>query len=98
LHLPPIASLLNSFDATSLSGWLARNRCAENEDHRMTDRIHFPRIFALLKAAGHDAVKAAEIVIDAQRKDLHARIWIRTIAASRRSVLPASFQMRRVLH
>ena len=64
----------------------------------MTDEIRFHRIFALLKAAGHDAAKAAEIVIDAQRKDAHARIWIRTIAASRRSVLLASFQVGRALH
>jgi hypothetical protein len=63
----------------------------------MTDQ-RFPRIFALLKAAGHDAIKAAEIVIDAQRKDLHARIWIRTIAASRRSVLPSSFQVGHSVH
>ena len=51
----------------------------------MTAEIRLPRIYALLKAAGHDAAKAAEILIDAQRKDAHARIWIRTIAASRRS-------------
>jgi hypothetical protein len=41
----------------------------------------------MLKAAGHDSAKAAEIVIDAQRKDAHARIWIKTLAASRRSVM-----------
>jgi hypothetical protein len=50
----------------------------------------FPYIYALLKAAGHDSAKAAEILRDAQRNDTHARIWIKVIAASRRSVLPAS--------
>ncbi len=64
----------------------------------MTAEIRFPHIYALLKAAGHDPAKAAEILLDAQRKDAHARIWIRTIAASRRSVLPASFQIRHALH
>ncbi len=64
----------------------------------MTDEICFPRIYAMLKAAGHDPAKAAEILIDAQRKDAHARIWIKTLAASRRSVLPASSQTRHWLH
>jgi hypothetical protein len=41
----------------------------------------------MLKAAGHDSAKATEIVIDAQRKDAHARIWIKTLTASRRSVM-----------
>jgi hypothetical protein len=53
----------------------------------MTDETRFPRIYALLRAAGHDAAKAAEILSDAEHKDDHARIWIKTIADSRRSVL-----------
>ena len=61
----------------------------------MTDETRFPRIYALLKAAGHDAAKAAEIVSDAQRKDDHARAWIKAIVASRRPVLQASSQMRK---
>jgi hypothetical protein len=56
---------------------------AANEDHLMTDEIRFPRITALLNAAGHDPAKAAEILRDAQRDDLHARAWIGAIAASR---------------
>jgi hypothetical protein len=56
---------------------------AENEDHLMTDEIRFPRITALLKAAGHDPVEAAEILLDAQRNDLPARTWIAAIAAWR---------------
>ena len=51
----------------------------------MTKEIRYPHIYAMLKAAGHDSAKAAEIVIDAQRKDAHARIWIKTLAASRRT-------------
>jgi hypothetical protein len=52
-------------------------------DHLMTNEIRFPRITALLKAAGHDPVEAAEILLDAQRNDFHARTWIAGIAASR---------------
>jgi hypothetical protein len=55
-----------------------------NEDHRRPTKAVSP---ALLKAAGHDSAKAAEILIDAPRKDAHARIWIKRLAASRRSVL-----------
>jgi hypothetical protein len=47
----------------------------------------FPRIYAMLRAAGHDPAKAAEILNDAKRKDDHARAWIGAIAASRRSVI-----------
>jgi hypothetical protein len=43
--------------------------------------IRFPHIYALLKAAGHDAAKAAEIVNDAQDKDAHARAWIKAVLA-----------------
>jgi hypothetical protein len=53
----------------------------------MTGEIRFPRIYALLMAAGHDSAKAAEILFDARCKDIHARVWIKTIAASRRSLL-----------
>jgi hypothetical protein len=49
----------------------------------MTDKIRFPRITALLKAAGHHPAETAEILLDAQRNDLHARTWIGAIAASR---------------
>jgi hypothetical protein len=56
---------------------------AENEGDLMSDEIRFPRITALLNAAGHDPAEAAEILLDAQRNDLHARTWIAAIAASR---------------
>jgi hypothetical protein len=49
----------------------------------VTDKIRFPHVTALLKAAGHDPAKAAEILLDAQRNDLHARTWIAAIAACR---------------
>jgi hypothetical protein len=41
-------------------------------------RLHsaYPRISALLNAAGHDPAKAAEILLDAKRRDTHARAWI----------------------
>lgn len=61
----------------------------------MTAEIRLPRIYALLRAVGHDAAKAAEIVSDAQRKDAHARAWIKVIVASRRF---ASFQRSHTLH
>jgi hypothetical protein len=51
----------------------------------------FPHIYALLRATGHDAALAAKILRDARCNDTHARIWIKTIATSRWSVLPASF-------
>jgi hypothetical protein len=61
----------------------------------MTDESRFPRIYALLRAAGHDAAEAAEIVSDAERKDDHARAWIKAIVASRRSVLQGSSEIRK---
>ena len=57
----------------------------------MTGELRFPHIYELLKAAGHDSAMASEILRDARCKDLHARVWIKTIAASRRSVLSAPF-------
>jgi hypothetical protein len=60
-------------------------------DHQVRDETRFPRIYALLKAAGHDSMKATEILRDARYNDAHARIWIKAIAASRRSVLLTSF-------
>jgi hypothetical protein len=63
----------------------------------MTGESRFPRICALLMATGHDAGQAAEIVTDAQRKDDHARAWIKTIVADRRSVLQASSQRKKHL-
>ena len=51
-----------------------------------TAETRWPRIYVLLKAAGHDPARAAEILRAAKRKDSHARIWIKTLARSRRSV------------
>jgi hypothetical protein len=64
------------------------DQIAETEDLGMPNDNRFSRIHLLLRAAGHDPAKAAEILRDARRKDAHARVWIKTIAASRRSVLP----------
>lgn len=43
-----------------------------------------PRIYALLKSAGHSPFKAAEIILDATRRQEHAIIWVRIIFAARR--------------
>jgi hypothetical protein len=81
---------------TSLSGALARQTKAPRiEGRRVTVEIRFHHIYALLKAAGHDAALAAEIVNDAQHKDAHARAWIKAVFATRRS---ASFQISPTLH
>lgn len=45
-----------------------------------------PRIYALLKRAGHSPFKAAEIILDGSRRQEHALIWIRIIFASRHAV------------
>jgi hypothetical protein len=74
--------LYRSLIATCATRWTAI-KPAENEDHLMTDEIRFPHITALLTAAGHDPAEAAEILLDAQRNDLHARTWIAAIAGSR---------------
>ena len=50
----------------------------------MIEESRFPRICALLRAAGHSPTEAAEIVSDARRKDDHARAWIMAIVALRR--------------
>jgi hypothetical protein len=62
----------------------------------MTEKTRFPRIGAMLKAAGHDPDEAAEILLDAQRNDLHARTWIGAIAALRWR--PALTRFERTLH
>ena len=45
--------------------------------------MKYPRIYAMLKAYGHDPAKAAEIILDAQRHDAHALAWIRIIRSHR---------------
>jgi len=49
-----------------------------------TAEVRWPRIYSMLKEAGHDAAKAAEILLDAQRKDDHARAWIKAALAYER--------------
>lgn len=44
----------------------------------------YPRIYGLLKEAGHSAAKALEIVIDAKRGDRFARGWIGLLFKYRR--------------
>jgi hypothetical protein len=46
--------------------------------------IRWPRIYKMLKEAGHYPALAAEILLDAQRKDNHARAWVKTVLASER--------------
>lgn len=35
--------------------------------------------YEVLKMAGHDAAKAAEIILDAKRGDRHAISWIKSV-------------------
>ena len=46
--------------------------------------MRYPHIFRLLVAAGHSGQKAAEIVIDAQRRDRVAQNWIKLLFTNRR--------------
>jgi hypothetical protein len=39
-----------------------------------TAEVRWPRIYRMLRAAGHDPTNAAEILLDAQRKDNHAGV------------------------
>lgn len=41
--------------------------------------MKYRRIYAMLKAFGHDPAKAAEIIHDAQRHDAHALKWVRAV-------------------
>lgn len=40
----------------------------------------YPRLYRALKAQGHSAAKAVEILIDARRRDKHALRWCKIIA------------------
>jgi hypothetical protein len=85
-------------DANCVIGYLDRPRracTATKSAETMTNEIRLPHIYALLKASGHDAALAVEIVSDAQQKDAHARAWIKAVVAARRS---PSFQISRTLH
>ena len=39
--------------------------------------------YELLKAAGHSPAKAAEIILDAKRDDIHAVRWIAKVRCAR---------------
>jgi hypothetical protein len=52
--------------------------------HPQTVEVRWPRIYRMLRAAGHDPAKAAEILVDAQSKDDHARAWIKAVIAYER--------------
>jgi hypothetical protein len=49
-----------------------------------TAEVRWPRIYRTLRAAGHDPAKATEILLDAKRKDNHARAWIKAVLAYER--------------
>ena len=49
-----------------------------------TAEVRWPRIYRMLRAAGHDPALAAEILLDAKRKDDHARMWIKAVLAYER--------------
>jgi hypothetical protein len=44
----------------------------------------YPRIYRLLKGAGHDPAKAVELLLDAKRGDEWALIWIRVLRRNRK--------------
>jgi hypothetical protein len=52
-----------------------------------TAEVRWPRIYRMLRAGGHDPAKATEILLDAQRKDDHARAWIKAVHAYERRSL-----------
>ncbi len=39
----------------------------------------YPRIYRMLKAHGHTATKAIEVMSDAKRRDKYAIKWIKTL-------------------
>lgn len=39
----------------------------------------YPRVYALLRYSGHSAQRAAEIILDAQRRDRYSLTWIRAV-------------------
>jgi hypothetical protein len=46
-----------------------------------TAEVRWPRIYRVFRAVGHDPAPATEIVLDAKRKDDHARAWIKAVLA-----------------
>jgi hypothetical protein len=48
----------------------------------MAVQARWPRIYRMLKAAGHDPAEAAEILLAAERKDDSALSLIKTVRAS----------------
>jgi hypothetical protein len=45
-------------------------------------QTRWPRIYRMLKAAGHDPAEAAELLLAAERKDARALALIKTARAS----------------
>lgn len=45
-----------------------------------------PRIYTVLKNAGHSPLKAAQIILDARRGDWWSIWWIRCLTRSHRSM------------
>jgi hypothetical protein len=50
----------------------------------MAVQARWPRIYRMLKGAGHDPAEAAGILLAAERKDDHALALIKTVRASER--------------
>ncbi len=46
--------------------------------------MRFPRIYASLKAHGHSAHKASQIILDARRGSPRALLWIKLIVSAQR--------------
>jgi hypothetical protein len=49
-----------------------------------TAEVRWPGMYRMLRAAGHDPALATEILLDAQRKDDHARAWIKAVLSYKR--------------
>jgi hypothetical protein len=49
-----------------------------------TAEVRWPRIYRMLREAGHHPALATEILLDARRKDSHARAWIKAVLAYER--------------
>lgn len=43
----------------------------------------YPRIYAMLKRAGHSPAKAYTIILDAHRKDEYSLHWVRILQGSK---------------
>lgn len=73
-------------DLFDSDAWVKRpnawSKSAKPRSNNMRDRNKgydgsYPRVYARLKAHGHDAAKALEILIACKRKDRHSLNWVR---------------------